>query len=76
MTHIYRISKGPEFGNILDSIDSLEAFARDHGPGRYDVDEHSAEPFSDSHHVARAWGHVIHRQDGVVVTEPHPWLTH
>jgi hypothetical protein len=34
MNHIYRVSKGPEVGDILDSIESLEAFARDHGPGR------------------------------------------
>ena len=35
----------PDVGDILDSIESLEAFARDHGPGRYDVDEHSLDPF-------------------------------
>jgi hypothetical protein len=45
MTDVYRISKGPDVGNILDSIESLEAFARDHGPGRYDVDQHSLDPF-------------------------------
>jgi hypothetical protein len=29
---------------LLDTIESLEAFARSHGPGRYDVDEHSLDP--------------------------------
>jgi hypothetical protein len=38
MSRIYRISKGPDVHDILDSIESLEAFARNHGPGRYDVE--------------------------------------
>jgi hypothetical protein len=69
-----RISIGPDVGDVVDSVESIEAFAPQHGPGRYDVDEHAADPFPGSLHVARAWGHVIHRQDGSVVTEPHPWL--
>jgi hypothetical protein len=73
MTHVYRISKGPEFGNIPDSIDSLEAFARDHGPGRYDVDEHSLDPIHGTTVSARAWGKVIHCQDGQVTLDPIPW---
>jgi hypothetical protein len=44
-THIYRISKRPHVGGILDSVESLETFARGHGPGRYDVDDHSLDPF-------------------------------
>jgi hypothetical protein len=36
-----RIATGPNVGEILDSIESLEAFARDRGPGRYNVDKHS-----------------------------------
>jgi hypothetical protein len=43
MTHVYRISKGPDVRAVVDSIESLEAFARDHGPGRYHVDEISAD---------------------------------
>ncbi len=42
MTHIYRISKGPDVGDILDSVEAIQAFARDHGPGRYDVSVRSA----------------------------------
>jgi hypothetical protein len=32
MTYVYCISKGPDVGDVLDSIESLEAFARSHGP--------------------------------------------
>jgi hypothetical protein len=32
MTHDYRISKGPDVGEILNSIECLESYARDHGP--------------------------------------------
>jgi hypothetical protein len=56
MTHVYGISKGPEFGDILHSIESLEAFARNHRPGRYDVDEHSLDPFPGTTVSARAGG--------------------
>jgi hypothetical protein len=40
MTHVYRISKGPDVVDILDSIESIETFGCKQGPGRYDVDEH------------------------------------
>jgi hypothetical protein len=43
MTRVYRISEGPDVGDILDSVEALQASARDHGPGRYDVDEHSRD---------------------------------
>jgi len=46
MTHVYRITKGPNVGELVDSIESVEAFARQHGPDRYDVDEHSLDPFT------------------------------
>jgi hypothetical protein len=74
MTRCFCISNGSDVGDLFDSVESLEAFARDRVPDRYEVDEHSREPFPGSNHVARAWGHVIHRQDGSVVMEPHPWL--
>jgi hypothetical protein len=45
IAQVHRISKGPEVCDILHSIDALRAFAREHGPGRYDVDEHSLDPF-------------------------------
>jgi hypothetical protein len=73
MLHVYRISKGAAVGDILDSVEALQACARDHGPGRYHVDEHSLDPFPGSNDSARAWGSVIHHQDGCVVLDPIPW---
>ena len=71
MTHIYRISKGPGIGDILDSIESLETLAPDHGPGRYHVDEHSLDPFPGTRVSARAWGTVIHQPDGRIAVKPY-----
>ncbi len=56
MTHVYRTSKGPVVGDILYSIETQPAFAREHGPGRYVVDEHASEPLPRSMFVARTWG--------------------
>jgi len=70
MTQVYRISKGSDVGDILDSVEALQAFARDHGPRRHDVDEHSLDPNPGTTVSARAWGKVIHHQDGQVVTDP------
>jgi hypothetical protein len=73
ITHVYRISKGRDVGDILDSVEALETFARSHGKGRYDVDEHFLDPFPGTNVAARAWGKVIHRQDGQVVLDPICW---
>jgi len=73
MPHIYRITKSPKVGEIVDSVDALESFARDHGPGRYDVGEHSLDPFPCAKVTARTSGKVIHHQDGHVVMDPIPW---
>jgi hypothetical protein len=43
MSRVYRVSKGQEVGEVVDSIKAIEAFARDHGPGWYHVDERAAE---------------------------------
>jgi hypothetical protein len=59
--------------DILDSIESLKEFARDHGPGRYDVDEHSFDPFPWTKVSARALGKLIQHQDGQVILDPIPW---
>ncbi|MGO9919582.1 MAG: hypothetical protein ACLQIB_33405 [Isosphaeraceae bacterium] len=60
MPHIYSIAKSPEVGDIVESLDELEPFAREHDPGRYNVDEHSLDPFPGTKVLARAWGKVIH----------------
>jgi hypothetical protein len=75
MTRAYRISKGADVADIVHSVDALASFATEHGPGRYDVDEHSLDPFPGSNFTARAWGKVIHHQDGQVVIDRIPWQT-
>jgi hypothetical protein len=69
----FSIPKGHDVGDIVDPLESPEAFARDHGPGRYDADEHSLDPFPGTKVSARAWGSVIHYQDGYVALDPIPW---
>jgi hypothetical protein len=64
MPQIYRVTKSPEVGDLVDSIRAAEAFARENGPGRYVIDEHAVEPFPGSKSTARGWGSVIHRRDG------------
>jgi hypothetical protein len=73
MSHVYRVSKSPDVGEVVDSIPAVEAFAREHGPGRYHVDEHASDPFPGSKTTARAWGDVIHQPDGRIALKPHPW---
>jgi len=70
MCCIYRISKGPDVGELVDSSEGLEAFAREHGPGRYPVDEHALEAFEGSNAKARAWGTIIHQPDGRIAFKP------
>jgi hypothetical protein len=73
MTHVFRISKGPDVGDVVDSVEDIEALARDHGPSRYYVDEHSHDPFPGRMVSATAWDKVIHRRGGQVVLDPIPW---
>jgi hypothetical protein len=73
MPHTYRITKSPEVGDLVESVDALKSFAREHGPVRYGVDEHSLDPFTGTNVTARAWGKVIHQKDGHVVMDPIPW---
>jgi hypothetical protein len=70
MPHIYRNTKGPYVGDLVDSTEALDAFTREHGPGRYQVDEHSLDAFEGSNAKARAWGTVIHQPDGRIALKP------
>jgi hypothetical protein len=70
MSHIYRITKSPDVCDLVDSTEALEAFAREHGPGRYQVDEHSLDAFEGSNAKARGWGTVIHQPDGRIALKP------
>lgn len=58
---------------MVNSIEALTSFAKEHGSGRYDVAEHALDPFSATKVTARAWGKVIHHHDGQVVMDPIPW---
>jgi hypothetical protein len=71
MTRRFRISKSPDVGDILDSIELIAAFARSHASGRYDVGEIGAEP-SPSGHTSQQWGRLIRRADGRVDDGPWP----
>ena len=54
----------------------LVTAARDHGPGRYVVDEFApAGEMLSSGHTSRQWGAIIHETDGTIIPEPHPWPT-
>jgi hypothetical protein len=70
MARVYRISKSPNVDDILESVESPEKSARHHGPGRYDVDEHSLGPFPGTKVSARAWGKMTDHQDSQVVLNP------
>jgi hypothetical protein len=73
MPHVHSISEGPNVGDILDSIESLEAFVRNHGPGRYHVDEIGSDLLP-SGHTSRRRGIVIPKPDGTVIVDCDPWL--
>jgi hypothetical protein len=70
MRRVYRISNGPDVGEVVGSVDALMAFARENGPGRYQVDEHADQPLPGRNAMARACGTVIHQPDGQVTFKP------
>jgi len=72
MLHDYRISKGPDVGDFVHTVEALAAFARDHGPGLYEVKEHFRDPLTDSDVIVRAWGSVTHYDDGKVAIHIDP----
>ena len=55
-----------------DTIDGARTIVQGQPPGRYDLDEIRAEPFS-SGHTSRSWGRLIRHPDGLVEDEPWPW---
>ena len=72
LDRVFRIPNGPHVGDILDSIESLEAFAPDHGPGRFNVDEHSLDPFPRTR-SRPGREKAIHLTDGQIVLDPVSW---
>jgi hypothetical protein len=72
MVRVYRVSKGQEVGEVVDTIKAVEAFARDNGPGRYHVDKIRSDALP-SGHTARRWGVVTTMRDSTVNVDRDPW---
>jgi hypothetical protein len=72
MGRVYRISKGQDVGELVDSVEAIEHFARQHGPGRYHVNEISSDPTTGGD-TSRKWGTVIVAPDGTVIFDCDPW---
>jgi hypothetical protein len=69
---MYRITGKYDFRKDVDRVQEIEPAIRSIPPGRYDVDEISADPFP-SGHTSRRWGAVIKEADGSVVIKPERW---
>jgi hypothetical protein len=70
---MFRISKdGREPVIDVSQVDQLEPAFRAAKPGRYHVDEISADPLP-SGHTSRRSGVVTKGKDGSVTLEPDPW---
>ena len=68
-----RISRsGQEPVVDVDGVGEIESVIRATEPGRYHVDEMSADPLP-SGHTSRRWGVGVKRGDCTVVIEPDPW---
>jgi len=59
---------------VFGGVDELTEAGREHGPGRYHVDEFAAagETLA-SGHTCRQWGTIIHQADGTIIPKPNPW---
>jgi hypothetical protein len=63
MPRIYRVSRSSQEPiTDVDSVEAVDAVVRAGGPGRYHVDEISADPLP-SGHTSRRWGVGIKRAD-------------
>lgn len=70
---MFRVSRnGHEPIVDVDQVDAIEPALRSIEPGRYHVDEISADPLP-SGHTPRRWGVGMKRADGSVELEPDPW---
>jgi hypothetical protein len=73
MPSIYRISRaGREPITDVDSVKAVKRAVRDGEPGRFHVDEISADPLCCGH-TSRRWETAIGRPDGAVTLDPDPW---
>jgi hypothetical protein len=69
---MFRISKDTNTVIDVAEVDGIEPAIRHGKPGRYQVDEISADSLP-SGHTSRRWGIAIRRKDGSVDLEPDPW---
>jgi hypothetical protein len=70
---MYRITQnGQESIIAVDQVEAIETAIRSSEPGRYHVDEISADVLP-SGHTSRRCGVGIKRHDRTVVMEPDPW---
>jgi hypothetical protein len=70
---MFRISRNAQQPIVdVDQVEAIEPAIRSSEPGRYHVDDISADPLP-SGHTSRRWGIVIKRGDGSVELEPDPW---
>src|ERR1700733_14056876 len=65
-SHSFHISNDAHIDGVVQTIEAIGAFARDHGPGRYVVNEHYPNPLHDSFNSSKVWGEVIHHLDGKI----------
>src|SRR4051812_47650375 len=66
----FQIARGGELVAIVHSIEALMGEARRLRPGLYDVTEFFAESTEGRPRTSRAWGAVVHHEDGRVVADP------
>jgi len=69
---MYRISRNGQEPIIdVDQVEAIEPAIRSSEPGRYLVDQISADPLA-SAHTSRRWGIGTKRHDVIVALEPDP----
>jgi len=70
---MYRISRnGHEPIVDVDQAEAIEPAIRSGAPGRYHLDEISADALP-SGYTSRRWGVGIKHRDGTVALDPDPW---
>jgi hypothetical protein len=69
---MFRISKDPHTAIDVAQVDEIEPAVKASKPGRYHVDEISADPLP-SGHSSRRYGVAIKKKDGSVTIEPDSW---
>ena len=55
----YHISNGMKTSGVVSTIEAIEVFAREHGPGNYSVDQRYPDPFKGVGVISRPWGKAI-----------------